>query len=140
VLRILQDAKVRPDLFCWAGAVSADELRTFLSARGLERLPADLFELLCTTGGGDVFETEMIVTSRDSVFGTDADMLNRGFEPPFGRAMWLFHEGVTRGAVDLHELTYVSLANDEVIGTFATLDEWYVGVLRSEFAERYGLS
>lgn len=52
-LTILEDAKKRPGLFCWAGEPPA--LDSWVKERGWS-IPEDLRHLWCETGGGDFFD------------------------------------------------------------------------------------
>jgi hypothetical protein len=59
-LTVLEDAKRRPDLFIWQGAIDSARLDSWTRSRNL-RIPSDLRLFWIETGGGDFFESETIL-------------------------------------------------------------------------------
>jgi hypothetical protein len=51
-LTVLDDAKRRPDLFIWQGAIDQIRLDAWIGSRTL-RIPSDLRSFWIETGGGD---------------------------------------------------------------------------------------
>jgi hypothetical protein len=83
-LTILEDARKRPELFCWAGAIEPPVLDSWLNARGWH-VPEDLRYFWSQTGGGDFFdEGETIFApfsdlwAHDSVDEVNTYVINRG--------------------------------------------------------------
>lgn len=137
-----QDAALRPELFLWEGAVAEGRLKYLLEERGW-RLPTDLFELLAQTGGGDIFESETILGPfRDAELGDNLFAYNKQLRKSgLSDGVVVFHTGMTLSAVRLTNGSYILLDVDNLQEQteYASLDEWYVKLLRAEYAERYGL-
>lgn len=136
------DSLLRPDLFIWNGAIERKRLENWVRERHLT-IPDDLVEFWSETGGGEIFETETVLGPfGDPERGEDLDSVNehhrgRGMDQRF----LVVHHGSALSAVRLHDRKWVVLDPDtysqrEVYGSLA---EWYREVLRSEFADRYGL-
>jgi hypothetical protein len=54
---------------------------------------------------------------------------------------WLFHVGIALSAVDQRDGHIVTLSNDYVVqGEYESLEQWYIALLRDEYAERYSLA
>lgn len=139
---IRQDAELHPSLFLWYGAVPGAALKSWIATRNL-RVPGDLRELWQSFGGGNLFESEEILAPFGAA--TDAPQFDdrnkhhhaNGLSP----FMFVFHEGSWLSAVRGIEPVYVTL-DERTYGTtaqFDSLDHWYAGSLRDEFADRYGL-
>jgi hypothetical protein len=144
---LLDDARRRPELFCWFGAIPKTELQAWLEEHGLA-IPADLQSLWCITGGGDVFESETILrpnapaaTTGFYEAGDDIETINASFRQAGCPEHFLvFHTGSFLSAVDLSGFRYVTLSESHaVISEYASLDDWYSQTLRQEFGSRYGL-
>jgi hypothetical protein len=142
VLRKLrEDETLRPDLFFWNGAIDENRLRAWLAERRLE-IPADLFALWRDTGGGDLFETETLLGPfGDARLGDDVDGVNAAYRKgglPDGHLV--VHVGFRVTAIHLSDGAWVAFDRDfHVTGSFASFDGWYEGLLRREYAARYGL-
>jgi hypothetical protein len=141
-LQILEDAKERPDLFAWAGSINANELYAWRQATGV-RLHPELEFLLMNTGGGDIFESETILSplgghpTGDNAVEANQFHRQRGMSPDY----WLFHVGIVLSAVDQSDGHIVTLSNDYTVqNNYESLEQWYVALLRDEYAERYGLT
>jgi hypothetical protein len=144
---ILEDAQIRPDLFCWFGAIPEATINEWIEGTRL-RLPTDLLAFWKITGGGDAFESETLlrptrteVTASTFVEGDDAESRNAvhrssGMDSQF----FVFEEGAFISAVDLNTRRYVTLHRDYTIQSeFLSFDQWYEQTLRIEFGPRYGL-
>src|SRR3989442_3494011 len=59
-LTLLEDARKRPDLFVWRGAIDPVRLDAWLLSRRL-KVPRDLRFFWVQTGGGDFFEGETVL-------------------------------------------------------------------------------
>lgn len=140
---IRQDARRAPNAFIWQGAVPRVRLTTWCAQRGLT-LPADLFELLRATGGGDLFESETLLApfaGQDT--GDDADGANAHHDAAgLPARYWLVVVGLELLALDRERGMYVSFspANYEILAEYGTLEAWYLATIRAEFGSRYGLS
>ena len=147
--KILDDASRSPEIFCWFGAITVEEIRDWLS-RSRVSLPTDLLELWRVTGGGDVFESETIlrpnVTSVPARFfaaGDDTDSTNAAYStsglPDY---LYVFQIGAFLSAIDTRTMEYITLSEADgfsITSRFSSLDDWYVRSLRAEFGSRYGL-
>ena len=106
-------------------------------------IPDDLFEFWLRTGGGDIFESEtMLGPFADADMGDDVDSVNhfhhqRGLSSEY----LIFHTGSGISAVRLSDKQYMLLNDTDYheVKSFRSLEEWYMGWIRSEYAERYGL-
>ena len=141
-LQILEDARERPELFCWAGALNFEQLSGWSSRNSLVLVP-ELFHLLSVTGGGDMFETETILMPfSGQQTGDNAEEAN-AFHRQQGlpKHLWLFHVGIVLSAVDKRDARVVTVSEHYGIrGEYPSLDHWYVTVIRDEYAGRYGLA
>jgi hypothetical protein len=141
---MLRDEKSRPDLFWWYGAIADGTMQEWAAARS-RCLPQDLLALWCRTGGGTIFESETIFAPViGQELGDDLDSNNlRLWGEGLPTRFLVFHEGgVGISAVELDRGEYVLLdANGgfAVQGVFESLEDWYVKVIRAEYAARYGL-
>jgi hypothetical protein len=138
-----RDAELKPRLFFWEGAISRTHLKGLIDKQGWT-LPSDLFNLLTLTGGGEIFESETILGPfRDADLGDNLFTYNeelRGRGLPEGYVV--FHTGMAVSAVRLIDGRYVELGLDNFHEReeFESLEDWYLRLIRAEYAERYGLS
>ncbi len=127
------NGKLPPELF-------AD----WLSSQGSE-LPDELIDLLRETGGGDLFESEVVFgpfgNSRLGEHFGDAQTVLRSRGMPDA---WIgYHFGAQQcSAYDpVRRLFTVADARSfAVVGTFETLEDWYQDYLRPQYAKAYGLT
>jgi hypothetical protein len=147
MLILLQDAHNEPRIFAPFGAIPSSEIQGWLRRTGLV-LPPDLIELWQQTGGGDVFESETILRPTvastpnscfvdDDVEGMNAACAGEGKSDD----LYVFHRGLFLSAVRLSDQRFVTLTEGgyTLKESFASLDQWYVRTLRTEYGERYGL-
>ena len=140
--QILLDADWKPHLFRWAGPVDELQLAAWLQRRG-EDVPVQLVDFWLKTGGGEVFESEMMLhpldlTSDDSIENVERYHHGRGL--PEGHLP--FHEGACGlSVVRSKDAAYLNLDDRtyQLRGSYASFDDWYRRVIRKEFAARYGL-
>lgn len=138
-----KDQKVRPELFQWNGPVSGVALSQWLKRCGL-KVPTDLFDLWERAGGGDLFETEVILSpfaaqgSGAGVEGENKLHQERGLPADF----LLFHFGSALSAVRQADGAWLVLnpENYQVLEEYASFADWYEHVIHDEFAARYGLT
>jgi hypothetical protein len=141
-MMIFEDAAKRPDLFLWFGAIDPALLAQWLARHHLV-VRDDLFELWTRTGGGDIFESETLLgpfgneALGDDILGVNQYAHEQGLPANY----LIFHTGIVRSAIRMSDRRIVTVvrADHTVIAEFESLDRWYVDLLRSEFAERYGL-
>lgn len=137
-----RDAATHPKAFVWYGALPIDRLKAWAAERSL-RVPGDLMDLWSTLGAGEMFESEEILVPYDGPeYAADFDGWNeRHHAAGLPAGLFVFHEGTWLSAVRAHEPCYVTLNSHTyaVIDAFSSLQEWYEGTVRKEFAERYGL-
>ena len=139
---ILEDFYLRPDLFQWHGKLPVIAIENWQRDHSLS-VPKDLKLLWSTVGGGDIFESETILQPQDA---RDDDLIipmsnmlrTKGLDQQY----YVFHVGLgvsVFGKTDtkLHLLNSVDLS---LAGSFDDFNEWYIGTLRLEYGERYGLT
>jgi hypothetical protein len=145
--KVLQDARRKPNIFFWFGAIPADELKEWTEHMGI-RLPADLLDFWRVTGGADMFESETVlrpdVPSRPNtgfIEGDDTATANAWHRAKsLSENFFVFQTGSFLSVIDLQTLEYVSLSAEYAPeARFASFEEWYAKTVRAEFAERYGL-
>jgi len=140
--QLRKDRLARPDLFHFFGAIQPEKLDAWLLERKLV-IPADLKQLWCETGGGDLFESETILGPfgpRDT--GDDVDSVSQGQWQNGMPADWLvFHTGLGLSVVKMSSGEYASLPLDsyDVCETFRSLEDWYTMLIRKEYAPHYGM-
>lgn len=144
--QILLDASSHPRLFYWFGEMSPAEMDAWFQAGCLEEeaVPSDLRALWAATGGGDYFESETLLGPRgDVALGDEVMSANRWlWDRGLPRHYLVFSRGAFFGAVDMRTGDYVHVEEGTWLArtTFTTLDAWYRGAPRREFAMRYGLT
>jgi len=119
-----------------------DRLRKWTNHAGL-KLPEDLLELWTRTGGGEMFETETLLTpitedeDGDSVAVVNAMLRRRGLPCTY----IVFHIGTGLSAVHVEDERIVELddADFSERRQFESMESWYSSMLRTEYAQRYGL-
>jgi len=137
-----KDMELKPRLFFWEGSVDSQRLKQLLHEKGWA-LPGDLFDLLVLTGGGEIFESETILGPfrdadlGDNLFTYNEELRDRGL--PDGYVV--FHTGIAVSAVRLTDGRYVEFGlNDfEERGEYASLEDWYLRLIRAVYGEHYGL-
>src|SRR6185437_12733994 len=148
MLVLLQDAHKVPGIFFPFGAIPVADLQEWLQRTGLV-LPSDLIEFWQLTGGGDVFDSETIFrptvpSAPNSCFVGDAIERRNAAHADDGKSddLYIFQDGLFLSAVRLSDQTFVTLTSSGYVikDCFRTFDQWYVGTLRAEFGEQYGLS
>lgn len=144
---LLQDAQKVPGIFFPFGGIPVTELQDWLQRTGLV-LPSDLIEFWHITGGGDVFDSETIFrptvpSAPNSCFVEDDIERRNAGHADGGKSddLYIFQEGVFLSAVRLSDQAFVTLTSSGYVikDYFRTFDQWYVGTLRAEFREQYGL-
>jgi len=104
--------------------------------------PEDLIEFWTKLGAGEIFESETIYSPAadegdDTVLAINEYFAAKGMSPTYT----VFHTGVAITAYRTEDPKYVILDEEtfEVVSSFSSLEEWYDNVLRTEYAERYGM-
>jgi hypothetical protein len=142
-LTLLEDAKKRPDLFLWRGAIDHVRLDEWLQSRQL-KVPPDLNFFWLQTGGGDFFESETVLgpfghsNTADDVDTVNALHHRRGMPVDY----LVFHTGASGlTAVSRSTGLYVQLNESRYLetGDFTSFESWYMDSIRSEFAHLYDL-
>ncbi|MCP3879847.1 MAG: hypothetical protein GY701_15865 [Sulfitobacter sp.] len=142
-LTVLLDFEDSPAAFSWTGPIAHEVLERWLARQADRSIPADLITLWRTVGGGDLFESETILEpfaspSADDIDGMNEHLRSRGMPSN----LLAFHVGICVSAVDQASGVLVQL-DPESLGEqarFSTFDGWYRTLIRSEYAERYGLA
>lgn len=138
---LMQDAARHPQLFVWNGAIESNQLEVWLQEHQLN-LPQDLIELWKQTNGGDLFESETILSpfGNDSL-GDDIESVNEfHYSQGMSKSYLLFHLGTGLSAIRLSDGYYVKLDESyQEIAQFQSLDDWYRDKLRAEYGRRYNL-
>lgn len=138
---LMQDSVRHPKLFVWNGGIVGDRLNIWLQKHNLN-LPEDLIAFWEITGGGDLFESETILSPfGDTYLGDDLDSVNEfHYSQGMKQDYLVFHVGTGLSAVRLADGHYVTLRdNYQELSDFFSLDDWYVGEVRSQFANQYNL-
>jgi len=137
------DRAKRPELFHFLGPMPSAELDAWLNDRHLV-VPDDLKQFWHEAGGGELFETETIL----SPFGRkdladDVESVNEFHREKGMPANWvIFHTGIGGlSVVEMPSGKYASVRESsyEVQETFASFADWYANLVRREYAPRYGL-
>jgi hypothetical protein len=134
------DMRERPRAFYWYGAIAAEPLRDWIEQRQLD-VPSDLLDLWQSRGGGVIFESEEVLApwggDEHAIDFDESNHAHRTKGLPEG--MFVFHEGSWISAVRPQFPRYVALEHSTyaIAGEFESLDDWYRGTIRKEFAERY---
>lgn len=141
---ILRDAAAAPDVFRWNGAVGLQALRDWLAEKGWP-VPADLLEFWQVTGGGEIFESELLLPpvaspgARYGVGAVTAWYRHHGL----GKDLVVFHQGFGLTAVNVVTGTYVYFDSDvetlRITAEYVSMNHWYAETVRSEYGDRYGL-
>lgn len=139
---IINDSKLRPDLFLWNGALDAEFLDEWLEERDLQ-LPEDMLEFWKLTGGGNVFESEDLLGPLGAPeFGIDFDATNEWLKNAGMPDEYIaFSSGSFLGALRLSDQKYLLLDSIvfDVLAEYDSLDEWYQNTIRKEFAQQYDM-
>jgi hypothetical protein len=140
---MIQDAQARPKLFFWKGPLDEVRLKEYVDQHGWS-VPKDLFDLWLKTGGGEIFESETLLGPwRDPEMGDEVSALNEEFySRGLPRKYLVFHTGMATSAARLSDGKYVQLDPDSFseVEVYSSLEDWYRRLLRTEYAERYGLA
>jgi hypothetical protein len=137
------DRAKRPDLFHFLGPIQSLELDAWLSERQLA-VPNDLKEFWSEAGGGELFESETILSPFGrSDLGDDVETVNQFHKQKGMPADWIvFHTGIGGlTVVQIPSGKYASVREGlyEVQQTFASFADWYANLIRREYASRYNL-
>jgi len=138
------DCAKRPDLFHFYGPIPSAKLETWLSERQIV-VPNDLKQFWCGAGGGELFETETILSPLGQrELGDDVESVNQFHRQRGMPRDWIiFHTGIGGLSVvqtqsgkyaSVHEGSY---AVQQIFNSFA---DWYTNLIRREYVSRYKLS
>ena len=140
--QILEDAFTHPQIFLWCGALDREKLDRWKAPNQVE-IPLDLIRLWSVTGGGEMFETEALL----SPFATDPEYditakNNLYWESGIDKELLVFHCGTWISAVRNASPHFTSFKEHDSGNQlyFQTVDAWYRETLRQEYQKRYGLS
>ena len=138
---LLRDSKLRPDLFSWTCSILLSDIEQWESEQAIT-VPEDLKQIWSLRGGGELFESETVLQplgspEDDLVIPRSKWLWGKGLES----SHYVFHEGLYVSVFQSAEESFVSLNSTDFrqIGSFQTLDDWYLHTLRAEYADRYGL-
>jgi len=137
------DLAKRPDLFHLLGPIPSVELDAWLSERQLI-VPNDLKQFWREEGGGELFESETILSpfGRGDL-GDDVETLNQFHRQKGMPEDWMiFHTGIGgHSVVHIPSGKYASVREGsyEVHQWFASFADWYANLVRREYATRYNL-
>jgi len=142
-LTILEDAKRRPEIFFWAGAIEPSVLDSWLKERGWN-IPGDLKYFWLQTGGGDFFDSETIFAPFSDLWADDSvDQVNQAqISEGMPKHYLALHTGLRFSAVNLETLKYVFLDEKtyQIQQEFPSLEAWYVQGIRPDFVDVYSLA
>lgn len=139
---IFDDARSRPELFDWEGPVDSVHLEKLLSEKAW-KIPADLLNFWISTGGGEMFESEYVLAPcgstylGDNLFSYNEELRDRGLPVDYV----VFHVGMAVSAIRQSDGCYVQLdpENFSEKASFSSLLDWYIRLIRSEYAKYYRL-
>jgi hypothetical protein len=140
---LIGDEQLRPDLFAWNGPIAAAALESWLRSLGRD-VPADLRSFWERTGGGEVFETETLLGPLgDRDLGADIASVNAHHRARGMPAEYLvFHVGLGGLSAARQRdgvLVVLSDRDYQAAAEYRSFEHWYLGHIRREYAERYGL-
>jgi hypothetical protein len=139
------DQVKRPDLFHFRGAIPSSELNAWINERQYV-VPSDLKQFWHEMGGGDLFESETILSPfGQSDLADDVDTVNRFHKEKGMPGNWIvFHIGLGGlSVVQVPSGLYASVREGpyyEVQQTFTSFADWYADLIHREYASRYGLA
>ena len=146
MLKILEDSAGRSNVFISFGAISREEIESWMRTASLT-IPSDLVEFWCETGGGDLFddsETMLRPTRIPSdypgfVHSDDVETATEfRIQNGMSASYLLFHDGTCFPAIRLADQKFVNLDDSfQETGVFSSFEEWYAGTLRPTFVEVY---
>jgi len=133
-----EDVRFAPNAFDWRGSTDLNVLHEWLASRN-RTVPEELVELWGRTGGGDMFETEEILSPFASG-DHDLEAVNRRlWAAGLSEDLLVFHSGLYLTAVDSKaQIVRVDPDHLEPDGGFGSIEDWYRD-LRREYARTYGL-
>jgi len=140
--QLLKDATENPRLFVWRGPLDRQRVSAW-SASNQIQIPPDLQQLWIATGGGDIFESETILSPLANDPEYDIDVIDQHYwNSGVDAGLLIFHVGTWISAVRSEAPYYISMGTEKysVVGEFDDLDSWYCATVRKEYAERYGLA
>ncbi len=141
--QIGRDAEQRPELFRWKGSESRGRLSGWASGIA-GKVPEDLLSLWSSTGGGELFETETLLSPfGDPGVGDDVDGVTQLYRERGLTPDWIvFHTGFGMSAFSTQDgrIAWFGSSSNTPTSVFASVDDWYTHALRAEYAGRYGLS
>jgi hypothetical protein len=133
----------RPDLFDFRGPIPSEELDIWLNEHRLV-VPDDLKQFWCETGGGELFESETILSPFGRIdLADDVESVNQFHREKGMPAEWvIFHTGL--GGLSIVQISsgqYASIREDsyKIERSFTSFEDWYANLIRREYASRYGL-
>ncbi len=129
-----KDFQQHPRLF-WLRPLTNDDVTR---ASQLWSPPPDLLAFWKEFGIGDIFEYEEVLNP----FGEDASIeyiTKRERENGFPTHLTAFHIGAFISGFGPNGYECLQCDSFCLLGRYSSLEEWYVGVLRTEFGSRYGL-
>ena len=155
------DYELAPNAFYWFGAVDRDRVRQWSAELGVQASD-EVIDLWSWTGGGEMFDSEMILRPLDpgkkrllklTQEHSNAELAEEYFSMiKTTREYWLdglpkeyfmFEEGGSFYSAIRKEDGAIVLLDSEpgyrVAAVFNSVSEWYVSVIRPEFADMYGL-
>jgi hypothetical protein len=133
-----EDVRFAPNAFDWRGSSTVEAVNEWLATNS-RRVPPDLVWLWARTGGGDMFETEEILSPTGSG-DYDLGATNRRlWAAGLPKNLLVFHSGLYLTAIDSDErVIQVDPDRLQPIGAFDSIGHWYAD-LRREYARTYGL-
>ena len=140
--QLLNDAREHPRLFLWRGALNPEEIDKWSSPNHVQ-IPVGLKQLWAATGGGEIFESETILSPLTSDPEYDIEATNEFYwRSGVDRSLLVFHVGAWLSAVRNEPPNYVALDTVKFAtrAEFRDIDAWYVDGVRKEYAQRYGLA
>ena len=139
--QILKDAIEQPRLFLWCGALDETKINEWIPPNRVQ-VPLDLRKLWSVTGGGEMFETETLLSPFASDPDYDINMRNEFYwKSGVDKTLLVFHIGTWISAIRDNTPHFISFKENEMENKmqFESIDAWYCQTLRKEYANRYDL-
>ena len=141
--KLKDDINMRPELFFFSGCIPKEDIIQKLSFMNIN-VPFALIELWNEIGGGEMFETETILSPiANSDLGDDIESVNYyHYKKGLSKDFFVFHVGLGGiSAVSLNDERYVIIdeTNYKCVKWFESLEKWYENHIRKEYEIKYNL-
>jgi hypothetical protein len=143
ITKLKNDIYNRPELFFFYGPVPEKNILKKLQLMNIN-VPSALLELWKEIGGGEIFETETILSPvNDNNLGDDFESVNNyHYSQGLSKDFLIFHVGLGGlSTVSLKDESYYVIDDTtyKCVKGFNSLEEWYENHIRKTYAIKYNL-